>query len=127
MSAAVTLVIIIALFLLWPRIIRWLRPVIQRWMMRRVENYVRKAAGMPPRQEARKKRSPHPDDNHPWQRAERPGPMREPHIIPPEYAEDVEFTETVEYSSDRNIGSDAPGKRVRNENQVSDAEWEEIS
>lgn len=127
MSAAVTLVIIIALFLLWPRIIRWLRPVIQRWMMRRVENYVRKAAGMPPRQEARKKRSPRPADSQPWQRAERPAPMREPHLIPPEYAEDVEFTETVEYSSDRNIASDAPGKRVRNENQVSDAEWEEIS
>ena len=49
--------------------------------------------------------------------------------IPKEYAEDVEFTETVEYSSDRSINPGATKKHqtsVRMESQVSDAEWEEV-
>lgn len=48
-------------------------------------------------------------------------------IIPKEYAEDVEFTETVSYSSDREVAPDSPRPDdIREEPQVSDAEWEEI-
>lgn len=46
-------------------------------------------------------------------------------IIPKEYAEDVEFTETRDYSSDR-FESHSSVHEEYHEHQVSDAEWEDI-
>lgn len=63
-----------------------------------------------------------------------PPPAHEP-IIPKEYAQDVEFTESHTYSSDININeTSADGSKTHThikqeitvESQVSDAEWEEI-
>ncbi len=49
-------------------------------------------------------------------------------IIPPEYAQDVEYTETRTYSSDTIIDKDKDGghTRLQAESQVSDVEWVEI-
>ena len=130
MASAVTLIILLILFLLWPRIIRWLRPFLQRWMMRRMENYVRKATGMPPR-DSRRRSDDRRDSRRrrDWQRAERWTPEHPGRVIPPEYAEDVEFTESIEYSSDR-IETDKRhnGRNggFKSESQVSDVEWEDI-
>ncbi len=132
MTVAVILIIFLVLFLLWPSIVRLLRPMIQRWMLRRVENVMRRATGIPPRDTERKKstkrksRQKNPD----WQKSasSSSGHQKEP-IIPREYAVDVEFTETVSYSAEETIGPDGHHtERVsfRRETQVSDVEWEEI-
>ena len=132
MTGVVILLSIIQIFLLWPRIMRWLQPAIQRWMMRRMENYVRKAAGMPPRDNSRKNsrtRSGRQNEQGYQKRDRHRRQHTDGPIIPKEYAEDVEFTETVEYSSDRSINPGATKKHqtsVRMESQVSDAEWEEV-
>ena len=48
MTTAIILLILFLLFLLWPRIMRALRPVIHRWMARRMENFIRKPQGCLP-------------------------------------------------------------------------------
>jgi len=50
-------------------------------------------------------------------------------IIPKEYAEDVEFVETIDYSETEIRTDGKPGRASSSsyqESQVSDAEWEEI-
>ena len=48
-------------------------------------------------------------------------------IIPKEYAEDVEFVETIDYSETVIAASDRKGNTtVYHESQVTDVEWEEI-
>lgn len=110
---------------------RALRPVIHRWMARRMENFIRKAAGMPPRdknERRREQREQRHNERQNTRHAYRTYGKGEP-IIPKEYAEDVEFTETVRYSSDKDVASDGTrraSERTSAETQVSDAEWEEI-
>jgi len=121
MTTAIILLILFLLFLLWPRIMRALRPVIHRWMARRMENFIRKAAGMPQIEQRHNERQ---NARHAYRTYGKGEP-----IIPKEYAEDVEFTETVRYSSDKDVASDGTrraSERTSAETQVSDAEWEEI-
>lgn len=47
-------------------------------------------------------------------------------IIPPGYAQDVEYTETRTYASDTTVREDASGTTVTVEEQVSDVEFVEI-
>lgn len=123
--------------------------MISKWMQRflahRTEDYLRKATGMPPRpgsREAKRQARQQPSassanaysgtsgrqEGRTYTR--RTGRSRsygrhEP-LIPKEYAEDVEFVETINYS-DTTIGADYAGSRtVYHESQVSDAEWVEI-
>lgn len=87
---------------------------------------VRKQMGMPPGGGAsgsrrRGSRTPPPD----------PPRGGEEHIIPPEYAEDVEFVEIKEFTSTTVAEEHTDrGERVRveyyAESQVSDVEWEEV-
>lgn len=122
------LIILILLFSLWPLIVRWLRPMIQRYMARKAEDYLRRAAGMPPRSDSRaRSRSDFSSGNRASRsRGRHHDPSREP-IIPSGYAEDVEFVEVRDFSSDTVIAeSDHPksaGKSIRVESQVSDAEY----
>lgn len=54
-------------------------------------------------------------------------PKRRERIIPPEYGEDVEFTEYHSYTQKTVVSTDGEGNtRVRTETQITDAEWEEI-
>ncbi len=133
MTVFVILLIFLLLFLLWPRIIAWLRPHIQAWMLRRIEKHIRRAAGIPDEEPRDRRRSRKTDaGNNTDNGYSRHAPQHSGPIIPREYAEDVEYTETIDYSSDTTVAPDGTRRehsRVRvetHESQVSDAEWEEI-
>ena len=129
-----TLIIILIPLALW-----LLRPLIRKWIYRtlerKAEDMMRRAAGMPPRDKKQRSRDTYADDNgshdsgchtsshHAGYGSERfDGP-----IIPREYAEDVEFTEYRDYSSDTSIRTSDTGEQsIVIEKQVTDVQWEEI-
>ena len=126
------IIILIVLFfwLVWPALSRWLK----RKALERAEDYMRASMGMPPRDKKKKKygASDRESGDTFYQRNRRNpfGPDRytntnEP-IIPKEYAEDVEFTETKDYSATESRVRN--GDKVENyhESQISDAEWTEV-
>lgn len=138
-------IFLLLLFLIW----LLFRQQIKRWfagfMARRTEDYIRKATGMPPRpgsrearrqqREEEKKRSRRAEENPSYysqSSSSRRNGRRYYHdpsepIIPKEYAEDVEFVETISYSR-TTIGLADTDSRytVYHESQVSDVEWEEV-
>ena len=115
----IILIIAAALWLLWPRIRRWMAMWVVRRLQRNAEDYVRRASGMPPREEKKGERA----SRHRPRRSYAGGPL-----IPKEYAVDVEYVEIHEYSATTVIGGDAPKEKVEewHESQVTDAEWVEI-
>lgn len=125
------IIILIVLFfwLVWPSISRWLK----RKAMERAEDYVRSSMGMPPRdKKKRKKEGGFGGYRSGYDQRERRNPFGadrytdEP-LIPKEYAEDVEFTETKDYSSsETHTTPSGVKKETYNESQISDAEWTEV-
>lgn len=128
------LIILIIVILCWPLITKWLR----QFLAHRTEDYLRKATGMPPRpgsrEEKRQQRASRQtasedtaETYYSRQRSQRKS-RRNPNepIIPREYAEDVEFVETIDYS-DTKIGEE-PDRNTRqyHESQVTDVEWVDI-
>lgn len=111
----------LAVIFFWPQISAWL----QRAAIRKAEKMFREAAGMPPRSKEKSSNRQHAQKQGFRTSHQRYRSDYSPHIIPPEYAEDVEFTEIRTYSEDvfRKKGEEI---RVKQENQVSDAEWEEV-
>ena len=117
----------------------------RRYMANKAEDFLRSAAGMPPRPGSRKARKEAAGRNNngydstgnndsygyydPYRSRRRSsryynnGP-----IIPKEYAEDVEFVETKEFSRTSIDSAEYAGndRTDWHESQVSDAEWEEI-
>lgn len=134
----IVLTIILILILCWPAIKRWAA----RFIANRTEDYFRKAAGMPPRpgsreanrqarQESRssgrENRNSTRYSSFSGRRTRRQSPPSNEPLIPKEYAEDVEFVETINYSETVIGASSSDGKTtVYHESQVSDVEWEEI-
>lgn len=138
---AILTLIVLAIWVLWPYIGRWLR----RKSSEKAEDFLRDAMGMPPRPGSRKDRKQRKaqrerqnargdyyssgaqsDDRYNrggYSRSDRYG--REESILPKEYAEDVEYVETKDYSSAESVKSDKD-TRIYHESQVSDAEWTEI-
>lgn len=108
-----------------------------RFMARRAEDYLRKATGMPPRpgsrqarKESRRTSATGGSRQSSSRQAQSGYGYYDPDgpIIPKEYAEDVEFVETKDYS-ETTIGSFDDSRRnttFYRESQVSDVEWEEI-
>lgn len=108
-------------------------------MANKTEDFLRNATGMPPRpgsrkakkEEAERKSNDYNDRRYNGYRSRR-NSYRQPNgdepIIPKEYAEDVEFVETKEFSQTTIDSSYSSGKSRTewHESQVSDAEWEEI-
>lgn len=131
--AYVLLALLIILFF-WPAIKRWLA----RQAANRAEDYIRRAAGLPPRPGSRRERrqNARQDSRRTYarkaadQRHTRRNDSRTSPIIPPEYAEDVDFVETVEWSQTTITAESESSKRrtgsFKAESQVSDAEWVEI-
>lgn len=121
----IAIVIIILIILCWPMISKWM----QGFLARRTEDYLRKATGMPPRPGSREaKRQARQQQQQPRSSRSRYYHSHQP-LIPKEYAEDVEFVETVSYSQTTTIGVETarPASRtVYHESQVSDVEWVEI-
>lgn len=142
MTVVIVLVIFAIVWLLFgQQIKRWLAG----FMARRTEDYIRKATGMPPRPGSREARRQQREEQKAQNQRSSQGASsyydgrssrsrrstrsygNEP-LIPKEYAEDVEFTETISYS-ETTIGvaaSDGRNTTVYHESQVSDVEWEEI-
>ena len=98
----ILILIVVFFWLIWPMISRWLK----RKAMERAEDYMRQSMGMPPRDKKKRARnegsSTQNQDTYYYQRQRR-NPFREDRskepLIPKEYAEDVEFTETKDYST----------------------------
>lgn len=104
--------------------------VVMKWMMRRlmppqIREQMKQQERQQRQQRSREKTSKGRSNswNRRYSRQQHEGP-----IIPKEYAQDVEFTETRIYSSEVKIGESASEarKEVRRESQVSDVEWEDI-
>lgn len=132
---AFLLIIILAIILFWPYISRW----VARFAAHRMEDMVRRQFGMPSRKEeeqARKRQdrresqtghdSQHRQSGQKRRYSRYTGNRQGSPIIPPEYAEDIEFTETIDYSEETVAGSDGKSTRVYHESQVSDVQYVEI-
>lgn len=140
------IIFLVILFLIWLIFGRQIKSWFAGFMARKTEDYLRKAAGLPPRpgskedrrrrrEEERKasaftsrgSRSRNSSDRFGSSRRGANSDSHEP-LIPKEYAEDVEFVETISYSESTTIGiQESDGRRtVYHESQVSDVEWEEI-
>ena len=130
----VFLIILILIFAFGPYIWRrWIQPWIIKRAQRKMEDYLRAATGMPPRDSkaGKKQTRPQDDDSRRSSRRRRryynpePGP-----ILPRDYAVDVEYTEIKEYSESVEITGEQHGRRktqrVTVEEQVSDVEYTEI-
>lgn len=129
------LITLLLIILLWPSIKRWLG----RFAANKTEDFLRNAAGMPPRPGSRQaKRESRRQDNRNYSNSSkgyyyRTGrQQRQPEpsgpIIPKEYAEDVEFVEIKEFSQTTIHASvDNGNKKEWHESQVTDVEWEEIT
>ncbi len=132
------ILILIIIFIVWPLARyawqRWVQPWLIRRASRKMEDYIRAAAGMPPREkESRGKkhhsRQPAGSSRQPGGNTDWEGPL-----IPKEYAVDVEFTEIREYSSVIEITGEESSRHHRKrsaskvtvESQVSDVEYVEI-
>ena len=120
--------IVIFFWLIWPVIARWLK----RKAMERTEDYIRASMGMPPRDKNRGKGKDQRDQRDSFYRQQQRNHSQnhrspdEP-IIPKEYAEDVEFVETKEYSSETRIHADGKTTiETYHESQISDVEWTEV-
>lgn len=122
------LVVILLIVLCWPMIKRWLA----RFMARRAEDWLRNAAGLPPRPDsragrraARERERRNTRNGRAGGRAQQAATSGGP-IIPKEYAVDVEFTEIKEFGETEIGNGNQSASKVRTESQVSDAEWVEI-
>lgn len=136
------LIILIIVFGIIPllRIVwqRWVQPWLLRRAANKMEDYLRAATGMPPREETRSRKTSSRQSSR-----ENSGGRRTAHsayqssgpLIPREYAVDVEFVETKEYSATVEITGEESGghhkgrrsaSRVTIESQVSDVEYTEI-
>lgn len=130
--------IIILLFIL----IFIFRQPIKQWLARqaanRAEDYIRQATGLPPRpgsRRARKQAAASAGTSTSYAHTAGSGTRRrrpqqddgKRHIIPPEYAEDVDFVETIDYSETTiRVETSEEKNSFRVESQVTDVEWVEI-
>ena len=101
--------IILLLVLLGPYLSRWFGPIFQRWILGKMEDRMRRMAGMPTRKEERKarkkggqRRSRRRTDGvtDEWRQAVRP--KENPVDFMRIYAEDVEFEEIKETTTRNN-------------------------
>lgn len=123
MTLAIILIMLLLVWIFWPRIQAWLI----RMFMRRVQKQMFRAAGMeePPRQKQQKRQRQKPHE-------ERRRRERHPAKMMQEVAVDTDFTEIQEFHSHQETTShtttEHPDGSVSytTEEQVSDAEYTEI-
>ncbi len=132
MTVFIILILIpLLLWLLRPLIGRWIRRTIER----KAEDMLRRAAGMPPRDKKQRSKDASAEDDSSYDTGYRTSAHHagygyeryDGRKIPREYAEDVEFTEYRDYSSDTKIRTSDTGEQsIVIEKQVTDVQWEEI-
>lgn len=122
------LIICFSLPLLWPYIKQWLVRRAQKIMMNRMEDMMRSAAGMPPRDKRQQRRRREHTGDTEWSEAPRRARTfrRGEPKIPKEYAVDVEYTEYKDFGTSTTILDDGNEISWHQENQVSDVEWIEV-
>ena len=130
----VVFIVIVALVLLWPYIMRWAAPHLQNWMMGKMEDKFRRMAGMPTRKEekraAKKAKKNGKRAAEAFKNAGRNG--REPQgqaepIIPKDYAEDVEFVEIKTFTQTEVKIEKSDGQTMEySESQIEDVEFVEF-
>lgn len=132
MGEALIIIIVLGVLIVW-----WLytHPAqVQRWLARRLVKHLHKQAHQETQRRQRSRQyygnnshngySGGYDSDTGRRHTDRYG--HEP-LIPPEYAQDVEFTETRIYSSDKDVNENKSRReQVVVESQVSDVEWVEI-
>lgn len=122
----ILILIVLFLSLVWPKISAWLK----RKAIERAENYMRRAMGMPPREKEGKRQysgtNTYGNNRRHTGRGQSYEGDSEGPIIPKEYAEDVEFIETKDYSSRSHDKTESASSESFHESQISDVEWTEI-
>lgn len=118
--------VVVFFWLVWPVISRWLK----KKAMERAEDYFRKSMGIPPRDRKKRKSNKSGEEKEEYYRQRGKSGYKTTNsfqgpIIPKEYAVDVEFTETLDYSEKETIDKNSR-KEVYKESQVSDVEFIEI-
>lgn len=138
MTAVIIIVILILVWLIFgARIRAWLSRRINNFIANRTEDFIRKAAGMPPRDKSDTKRrqsyrSQNQESGQNASSRRRKNRTRAYYdsrgpIIPKEYAEDVEFVEIKEFSQTDIEARFEDRQTVEyHESQVSDVEWVDI-
>lgn len=122
---AILLLIVVFLCFVWPSIARWLK----RKAIERTEDYILKSMGFPPRDKKKRKQESSDDplgNQYYSQHRRRQYRRYSGPIIPPEYAEDVEFVEYIDYSGMEYLQRISRHVDIYFESQISDAEWSEI-
>lgn len=121
----VILIIIFLLLVMRPMLQRWFGPMLQRWAMGKMEDRIRRMAGMPTRKEEARQRKARSRREASGRRTKAAfSTVRLLRTV----AEDVEFTEIKEFSADPETGRPAGRHTVRYkvEEQIEDAEYVEI-
>lgn len=123
----ILILIVMFFWLIWPVLSRWLK----RKAMEKAEDYMRSSMGMPPRDKKRnsgRKQENRTSGQTYYRTGGQNSYSRQNHgpIIPKEYAEDVEFTETIDYSQTESRYRSGDKIETYHESQISDAEWIEI-
>lgn len=118
------ILLILALWLLWPQISRWIR----NYTAGKAEDMLRRMAGMPTRGEEKKarreaERMRKQEGGRQRSGREYGGNPEMSHEFMKKYAVDAEFTEIKEYSESVMFEGDGGRSRVNIEEQVSDAEY----
>ncbi|MCH5225650.1 MAG: hypothetical protein J1D77_06595 [Muribaculaceae bacterium] len=122
----ILILVVLFIWIVWPYIARWLK----RKAIERAEDYMRAQMGMPPRDKKSRRKSQE-DETFSREGRQRRNPFgqdrygAEP-LIPKEYAEDVEFVETKDYSETELREKRAHTETYYHESQISDAEWTEV-
>lgn len=126
-TLVILLIIFFAIWLAMP----WIRRRIHQIMLNKAEDMFRQAAGMPPREKKKKRRTADNAQAQAENNRRNYGynygyGYEDESIIPKEYAEDVEYTEYKDYSSETVINRTDDTVRVEQQEQVSDVEYIEI-
>lgn len=129
---AILIIILLAIWIFGPPLSRWLK----RKAMEKTADYLWKQMGMPPREKdsknkgrGKRKNSEEETYGGTYYYKRNTGRGRRSGTSPVDmmrsYAEEVEFTESVDYSSEK-VEKSTSEVKAPTENQVSDAEWQDL-
>ena len=127
----VIFVIFFLMLVLGPILRRWLAPMFQKWMLGKMEDNMRRMAGMPTRKEERKRRKREGRKKRSvadaWKEtfsSHKRTHARDRHetvVLMQRFAEDVEFTEIKEFGDSDATVSESVKVRYTVEEQIEDA------
>lgn len=117
-------VILFLILVLGPSLRRLFAPMLQRWMLGKMEDNMRRMAGMPTRKEEKKRRKQEGRKAAAREAQTKKNPHSTVGMLR-HVAEDVEYTEIKEFGGDEPIGKTVKVS-YRVEEQIEDADFTEI-